>query len=139
MAFEFPQIVRFQHCDPAGIVFYPRYFEMVNTCVETWFEECLSASYNYLHIECQIGVPTVHIESDFVCASRLEDRLVLRLSLLKLGSKSIDVAIDILAAEELRARFKLTLVLVDLQQMESICWDSQPELLAALENQLAQN
>lgn len=139
MVFEFPQTVRFQHCDPAGIVFYPRYFEMVNTCVETWFEERLSASYNYLHIDCQVGVPTVHIESDFVRTSRLEDRLVLRLSLQKLGSKSIDLVIDILAAEELRARFKLTLVLVDLQRMESMPWKRQPELLAALEKQLLQN
>ena len=34
MAFVFPQKVRFQHCDPAGIVFYPRYFEMLNTTIE---------------------------------------------------------------------------------------------------------
>ena len=29
--------VRFQHCDPAGIVFYPRYLEMINQTVEEWF------------------------------------------------------------------------------------------------------
>ncbi|CPO21707.1 4-hydroxybenzoyl CoA thioesterase [Bordetella pertussis] len=28
--------VRFRHCDPAGIVFYPRYFEMINDFVEEW-------------------------------------------------------------------------------------------------------
>ena len=26
--------VAFRHCDPAGIVFYPRYFEMINDFVE---------------------------------------------------------------------------------------------------------
>ena len=30
-------LVRFQHCDPAGIVFYPRYFEMISQSVEEWF------------------------------------------------------------------------------------------------------
>ncbi|MEL6103010.1 MAG: acyl-CoA thioesterase, partial [Pseudomonadota bacterium] len=28
MSFQFLQKVLFKHCDPAGIVFYPRYFEM---------------------------------------------------------------------------------------------------------------
>ena len=31
--------VRFRHCDPAGIVFYPRYFEMINDFVEEWFDK----------------------------------------------------------------------------------------------------
>ena len=30
--------VRFRHFDPAGIVFYPRYFEMINDFVEEWFD-----------------------------------------------------------------------------------------------------
>ena len=29
--------VRFADCDPAGIVFYPRYFEMFNGLVDVWF------------------------------------------------------------------------------------------------------
>ncbi|MCO5127369.1 MAG: hypothetical protein M9957_08845 [Rhodobacteraceae bacterium] len=29
--------VGFNHCDPAGIVFYPRYFEMANTVCESFF------------------------------------------------------------------------------------------------------
>ena len=33
MAFIAQRKVRFQHCDPAGIVFYPRYFEMLNSVV----------------------------------------------------------------------------------------------------------
>jgi hypothetical protein len=31
--------VRFQHVDYAGIVFYPRFLEMLNCLVEDWFEE----------------------------------------------------------------------------------------------------
>ena len=32
--FSFSQDIGFRHCDPAGIVFYPRYFEMMNDAVE---------------------------------------------------------------------------------------------------------
>ncbi len=31
--------VEFNHCDPAGIVFYPRYFEMANSVVENFFRD----------------------------------------------------------------------------------------------------
>ena len=37
--------VRFGHCDPAGIVFYPRYFEMLNALVEDWISEGLAEYY----------------------------------------------------------------------------------------------
>ena len=30
--------VLFKHCDPAGIVFHPRYFETVNDCVAAFFD-----------------------------------------------------------------------------------------------------
>jgi 4-hydroxybenzoyl-CoA thioesterase len=33
--------VRFQHCDPAGIVFYPQYFVMIHELMEDWFTEAL--------------------------------------------------------------------------------------------------
>jgi 4-hydroxybenzoyl-CoA thioesterase len=39
MLFSINQKVLFKHCDPAGIVFYPRYFEMINDCVEAFFDE----------------------------------------------------------------------------------------------------
>ena len=49
--FEEVQTVRFQHCDPAGIVFYPRYYEMLNLTVERFFERQLGYSFNRLHTE----------------------------------------------------------------------------------------
>jgi 4-hydroxybenzoyl-CoA thioesterase len=135
MAFDFPVTVRFQHCDPAGIVFYPRYFEMVNTCVETWFEQELGVSYGSMHLERDIGVPTVQLDSRFVRPSRLEDRLILRLEMTQLTSKSVTVLIKVLGEEELRAEFTVTLVLVDLKAMSSITWQQQPDIYAALQQQ----
>ena len=37
--------IEFNHCDPAGIVFYPRYFEMVNSVVENFFREVAGHSF----------------------------------------------------------------------------------------------
>ena len=30
--------IRFRHCDPAGIVFYPRFIEMAHSVVEDFFD-----------------------------------------------------------------------------------------------------
>ena len=35
-AYRATVLVRFAHCDPAGIVFFPRYMEMFNNLVEDW-------------------------------------------------------------------------------------------------------
>jgi len=40
-AYTYEEKVVFRHCDPAGIVFFPRYFEMINDCVESFFSEVL--------------------------------------------------------------------------------------------------
>lgn len=136
MAFNLPITVRFGHCDPAGIVFYPRYMEMVNTCVETWFDERLGFSFNRLHLEQKVGVPTVHIDSNFYRPSRLEDKLNLSLQLLELGDKSITLSISINGVDEQRALVKISLVLIDLETVKSIPWQVLPELQVALQKEL---
>ena len=45
--------VRFADVDPAGIVFYPRYFEMLNGAVEDWFAQQLGLDFATMHLERQ--------------------------------------------------------------------------------------
>jgi acyl-CoA thioesterase FadM len=75
MAFTYPQRVRFQHCDPAGIVFFPRYFEMVNATVEEWFATRLDLPFSEMHGPTHGGVPTATIRADFTAPSRLGEML----------------------------------------------------------------
>ena len=37
--------IRFSHCDPAGIVYFPHYFDMFNGLVEDWYTEQLGVNY----------------------------------------------------------------------------------------------
>ena len=37
--------IRFSHCDPAGIVFYPQYFVLFVGLIEDWVTEGLGISY----------------------------------------------------------------------------------------------
>ena len=37
--------IRFSHCDPAGIVYFPHYFDMFNGLIEDWYTEQLGVNY----------------------------------------------------------------------------------------------
>lgn len=86
--------VRFADCDPAGIVFYPRYFEMINGVVEDWFAEALDWSFTKIVKERNEGLPTVNIDCQFLSTSRMGERLDFELSLIKLGKSSCTVVIE---------------------------------------------
>lgn len=79
--------VRFQHVDYAGIVFYPRFLEMLNCLVEDWFEEALERPFSKIH-ETE-GIPTVDLKIQFKNAARLGEILTKKLWVKELKSSSI--------------------------------------------------
>lgn len=81
------QKVKFQHCDAAGIVFYPRFMEMLNELVEDWFEEELGFPFKELHHG--EGIPTADLKVAFVSPARLGDVFVKSLTVSKLGNSSL--------------------------------------------------
>lgn len=105
--FIFKQKALFKHCDPAGIVFYPRYFEMINDCVETFFDH-IGFPFETLH---KTGaVPTAQIETVFHTSSRHGDQLTLSLDLTRIGNASLGVSVRANSGDESRFSTKLTLV-----------------------------
>ncbi|MEG1266654.1 MAG: acyl-CoA thioesterase, partial [Myroides sp.] len=52
--------IRFRHTDFAGIVFYPRFLEMLNDLVEDWFDEALDRPFSKIHET--NGIPTVDLK-----------------------------------------------------------------------------
>ena len=104
--------VRFRHCDPAGIVFFPRYFEMLNDLLEDWFAS-LNWAFGPLHAHKHEGVPTVKLAAEFFAPSRLGDDLVFTLEPTRLGTSSIDLTYTAHCEGKVRLRAKATLVYVD--------------------------
>lgn len=110
------QKILFQHCDPAGIVFYPRYFEMINALVESWFEEEIGYSFERMHLDLKTGIPTVHTDFTFRNPSRLGEVLNLELLVKKLGRSSIICDVTAKGSQEQTIRFEgqVTLVYFDM-------------------------
>jgi 4-hydroxybenzoyl-CoA thioesterase len=121
MDFTYPQKVLFRHCDPAGIVFYPRYFEMINDCVEAFFTQI---GHPFEEIHTNAAVPTAQIETRFTAPSRHGDELVLSLSVIRIGRSSLGLEVTAHAVEETRFHCASTLVYINAQG-RSTQWPSE--------------
>ena len=85
--------VRFSHCDPAGIVYFPHYFDIFNGLIEDWYGEEFGYDYAELVMGSRYGFPFVHIECDFKVPSRMGDVIDLTLLVERVGRSSLGIAI----------------------------------------------
>lgn len=111
MAFDYPQKVVFKYCDPAGIVFYPRYFEMINDATEAFFDQALGCPWEVLHQTANI--PTVDIHAQFTAVSRHGDDLTISIVVTKLGRTSLSLTFRATCGDETRFTANSTLVRID--------------------------
>lgn len=86
-AFIKQEKIRFKHVDYAGIVFYPRFLEMLNDLVEDWFEEALDRPFSKMHET--NGIPTVDLKVQFKNAARLGENLTKKLWVKELKNSSV--------------------------------------------------
>lgn len=104
--------IEFNHSDPAGIVFYPRYFEMTNSLVENFFADVVGVSFAAM-MKAGQGVPTARLEANFMAPSRLGEKLEWSLDVIRLGRASVNCVAKAMVASSLRLTVDLTLVWVD--------------------------
>lgn len=112
--FERPHRIRFAHCDPAGIVYFPQYFVLFNGLVEDWISEALGISYGGLITERRVGLPTVKLDCEFTAVSRMGDDVLLGLALERVGRSSMTLQLDCRGANDLRMRMTQVLVTTNL-------------------------
>ena len=114
--------IRFSHCDPAGIVYFPHYFNMFNGLIEDWYTEELGYNYAEIIMGNQFGFPFVHIECDFKVQSRMGDVIDLTLLVERISRTSLGIAIvchrD--GVERLRARMVTAMMSITTRKPESL-------------------
>lgn len=122
--------IRFSHCDPAGIVYYARYFDLFNGVVEDWFAEALALDYRGFILERRIGLGYAHASADFARPARMGDRLVFSVTVDRIGGKSLTLAIDGSRDGEAIVAGKLVIVTTDMAAERAI--DLPPDLRASV-------
>ena len=111
--------IRFTHTDPAGIVFFPRFFEMIQAAVEDWFTHGLGVEFAKF-VEDGFGMPTAHTECDFLKPCFLGDFLDIAVTLERIGRTSVTLAFAGTVAGEERLRARSVLVLFSLPKRKPL-------------------
>jgi 4-hydroxybenzoyl-CoA thioesterase len=118
--FERALTIRFSHCDPAGIVFYPRYFTMFNDLVEDWVTQALGIPYADLLGRRRTGLPTVSLNTQFSAVSRMGDEVMMGLTLEHVGRSSIRLGLGCRQGTQQRVTMEQVLVVTDLDTHRAI-------------------
>lgn len=136
MHFERSKRIRFAHCDPAGIVFYPRYVELFNEVVEDWFADGLGVDFHALHEEHRLGIPAVRLDVEYFFPSRYGDTLRFCLAVAEIGNTSLSLEIGAWAGDDLRVRGNLKIVLTSLDDFRPVRIDDfwRPKFLAFMKD-----
>lgn len=102
MKFNTPKKIRFHHCDPAGIVFYPQFFYLLHEAQEDFLahigfpeHEMISAGY---------GVPIVDLKTEFLGMCRNGDDVNITVQLSKIGTTSLGMTYEVLKGESVKLR-----------------------------------
>lgn len=111
MIYTRPIRVEFNHCDPAGIMFYPRYFEMTNSVSENFFRDVAGYPYEVMMAEGR-GAPSAALSVTYHAPTRLGEVLDWRLTITRLGRSSLGSRLEAWVGESLRVTVDLTQVFV---------------------------
>jgi acyl-CoA thioesterase FadM len=115
-----PVKIRFGHCDPAGIVYTPKFFDIFNVVIEEWYGDCLGINYYELIGPRRTGLGYVNAHSDFFEPGMMGDVIEVAVNLERVGNKSFVVLLHAFknGREALRGRF--TVVTTDLNTHRSV-------------------
>ena len=106
--------IRFEHCDPAGIVFFPQYLVMFVSHLEDWIVEELGIPYADLIGARRVGLPTVSLSCEFRHPSRMGDEVSLGLRIARIGNRSFALDLDCSDVEQERVRIRQSIVTTSL-------------------------
>ncbi len=120
MIFRKRKNVRFSHCDPAGIVFYPRYAELCNEVVEDWFREALAVDFHHLHEKLGLGIPVVRFEADFLHPSTYGEELDFSLNVVEIGNASLRLRLLLACDGQERVRVLIKVAMISMDSMRAV-------------------
>ncbi len=79
-------------CDPAGIVYYPRYFEIFDNAATALFERALGMTkFEFLKAHNAVGYPMVDTRAKFVAPTKFGDDVIVETTVTEFRRSSFDI------------------------------------------------
>ena len=123
--------IRFGHCDAAGIVYTPNYFDLFNGVIEDWHPGALGIDYHGLLTQRRIGLGYGHASCEFLVPSRMGEVLQVAVRVERIGRSSFTLVLHAMKGgrEAVRGRFISVATSLDTHAVTPI----PPDLRAAIE------
>jgi 4-hydroxybenzoyl-CoA thioesterase len=83
--------VEWGDCDPAGIVYYPRFFEYFDACTNALFEKAGFRKAQMLKTYGLLGIPTVDTRAQFFVAASFGETVTVETRIIEWGRSSFQV------------------------------------------------
>ena len=112
--------VRFSDCDPAGIVYTPRFIDLVNGVIEDFFIGQLRIDYHALIRTDRIGLGYKSVDTDFFKPAFMGDRLSFTVLIEHIGRTSVIFSVHCVREIEEVMRCRLVMVTTSLNTNSAI-------------------
>ncbi|MBS7701152.1 MAG: acyl-CoA thioesterase [Cryobacterium sp.] len=124
--------IRFSHCDPAGIVYTPVYFDLFNGVIEDWFADALKLPYRLFIRDRRIGLGYAHAACDFFQPSEMGDALDVAVVVAEVGRSSYRLTLHAMkdGREAVRGHFVTVTTDMELRKPCAIPADLRAALVA---------
>ena len=111
-----PRTVRFGECDPAGVAYYPEFFNWFHQAMEACFEEYLGVPYAQM-IE-TIGFPAVQTSAEFRKPIPVGSTIDVEVCIERLGRSSIEWQFNIWRGNTIAAVGRVKTVCISVTEGE---------------------
>ena len=93
--------IEWGHCDPLGIVYYPRYFEFFDACTNALFELAGLPKPQMLKKYAIAGIPMVETRARFLLPSSFGETVLVETHIAEWGTSSFSVEHKVFKGEQL--------------------------------------
>ncbi|WP_420395038.1 acyl-CoA thioesterase [Nioella sp.] len=124
---------KFRHgqCDPAGIVYTPKFFDLFNRVIEEWFDDVLGIPYQEVIGPRRTGLGYVSASATFFTPCMMGEEVDILVAVNKVGTKSYGLTLHALKDEQeaLRGHFVTVTTGLDTHQSIEVPADIRDALL----------
>ncbi len=112
--------IRWGHCDAAGIVYTPHYFDLFNGVIEDWYPAALGLDYHAYMRDRRIGLGYAHASADFLMPGLMGDVMEVAVVLNRIGGASFAVTLHAMKDGAEAVRGRMVVVCTDLDAKKAV-------------------
>jgi len=110
--FTYEAIIRLNHTDAAGIIFYGRLFDLIHHAYEAFLDD-IGAPLPVEMGTSSVVIPIVHTSADYRIPLKLNDRVRIEVAVAKVSRRSFTLGYSVLRRDEVAVEARTVHVAVD--------------------------